>query len=228
MQSALRNLKNLSIPGSDLPHWLTKKEVRFSEHKNLVIRGIIIGIVVSVDQHVQNDIRDQLPVLFGIYAKIFRSNMPVFTSAMNLLGVPKTHEDQVYLCRYAHYTPLVSLLEDGDVVEVSANEVPHLKGVKVKKSGIYIIFENDDDYQGDEESLVETQQSVSEKLTKFFNSSEPDNVTNISYEAEKRMQETRLRADAKSSHRNTIFVVFVLSCFILVISWLVLPSLKTY
>lgn len=95
MQAALRILRNLSMPGSNLPPWLTQKVVRFSEHKNLMIRAIIIGIVVSVDQHIQNDLRDQLPVLYGIYAKIFRSNMPVFTSAMYLLGVPKTHEDQV-------------------------------------------------------------------------------------------------------------------------------------
>ncbi|KAK1362140.1 Disease resistance protein TAO1 [Heracleum sosnowskyi] len=227
-KSALRNLKNLSMPGSDLPCWLTQKVVRFSEQKNLVIRGIIIGIVVSVDQHVQNDIRDQLPVLFGIYAKIIRLNMPVFTSAMNLHGVPKTHEDQVYLCRYGHYTPLVSLLEDGDVVEVSVNEVPHLKGVKVKKSGVHIIFENDDDYDGNEEYLDESQLSVSEKLSKFLKSSELDNVTNSSDEVDKTMQESGSRADVKSSHRIPLFIIFFLSCFIVFISWLVLPlvSLK--
>ncbi|XP_074335299.1 uncharacterized protein LOC141672567 isoform X2 [Apium graveolens] len=219
----LRKMRNLSVPGSDLPHWLTQKVVRFSEQKNFVIRGIIIGIIVSVDQHIQNDIRDQLPVLYGIFAKIIRLNMPVFTSALNLPGVPKTHEDQVYLCRYSHEHPLVSLLEDGDVVEVFVNEVPHLKGVTVKKSGIHIIFENDDDYDGDEEFLDESQLSVSEKLTKFLNSSKPGNVTNSSDEEEKTMQETRSRAAAKSSHRNTILIIFVLSCLVVLISWFAYP-----
>lgn len=212
------------MPGGDLPSWLTQKVVRFSERKNLVIRGIIIGIVVSVDQHVQNDTRDQLHVLYGIFAKIVRLDMPVFTSAMYLPGVPRTCEDQVYLCRYAHNSSsLVSLLKDGDVVEVSVNEVPHLKGVKVKKSGIHLIFENDDDYDGDEELLDESQLSVSEKLTKFLNTSEPDNGTNSGSEAEKIKRVSVFRVDATSSHRNVIFAFFVLSCFIVLISWLVFP-----
>lgn len=174
---ALKNLNHLSIPGSEIPHWLTQEVVRFSKRKNYVLKGIIIGIVVSINLQIPNDLRDQLPILYGIHAKIVRLGMQVFDTTMNLLGVPKTDEDQVYLCRYGHhYNPLVSILEDGDVVEVSMPDMPQVKGVELKKSGIHFIFENDDDYEGDEELLDETQLSVSEKLTKFIKFSERDGI----------------------------------------------------
>ena len=50
-----------------------------------------------------------------------------------------------------------------------------IEGVEVKKSGIHLIFEDDDDYDGNEELLDESEQSVSKKLADFFNSYEEDN-----------------------------------------------------
>lgn len=218
LQVALKKLNNLSIPGSEIPHWLTQEVVRFSKRKNFVLKGIIIGIVVSVNRQKPNDLRDQLPILYGIHAKILRSDKLVFDTTMNLLGVPKTDEDQVYLCRYRHYNPLVFILEDGDVVEVSMPDMPQVKGVELKKSGIHFIFENDDDYDGDEELLDETQLSVSQKLTKFIKFSEGDRITDSSHEVERPVQERRGRKDPTTS---LYFSLLLMASFFVLLSWLV-------
>ena len=47
-----------------------------------------------------------------------------------------------------------------------------MEGVELKKWGIHLVYEGDDEYEGDEESLNESQQSLSEKMARFFSSFE--------------------------------------------------------
>ncbi|XP_059648921.1 disease resistance protein RPV1-like isoform X2 [Cornus florida] len=222
---ALKKLYNLSLPGSTIPEWFTQGVVRFSTRKNRVIESVIICVVVSVNHQTPNDLREQLPVIPDIIVKILRLNEPVYTSALYLAGVPKTHEDQVYICRFPDYNPLVSILKDGDEILVEMRNPPFLKGVELKKCGIYLVYENDDDYDGDEESLDESQQSVSEKLSKFVGFSEENNNNNMdtSYEvARKTQEEERGEGLAPANHRKSFVVLFiVLSCFFGLLSWLV-------
>ena len=59
-------------------------------------------------------------------------------------------------------------MKDGYEINVIEHDPPIIKGLRLKRSGIYLVFEGDDDYVGDEESLDESQLSISEKLSKFF------------------------------------------------------------
>ncbi|CAL5321210.1 unnamed protein product [Camellia sinensis] len=171
---ALRNLNSLCVPGSEIPDWFTRDEVSYSKPKNRVIKAVIVGIVVSIDHSIQDDLRDQSPVVAGILITILRLNVPIFNTAPLLEGVPKTDEDHFYLCRYENHTPLVLFLKDGDKIRVATQNPSPVKGVHLKKCGIHLVFENDDDYVGDENLFGEGQQSVSQKLTTFMGSSEED------------------------------------------------------
>ncbi|KAK1552471.1 hypothetical protein Q3G72_017622 [Acer saccharum] len=130
--------------------------------------------IIFVNNEIPDDLRYQIPAVADIHAKILAQNKTRLTSALNLLGVPKTNQDHVHLCRYPAYHPLVSMLKDGYKIQVVLQNPPFLKGVEIKKCGIYLVFENDDDYDGDEESLDENQQSVSAKLAKIFGSLEDE------------------------------------------------------
>ncbi|KAM3358844.1 disease resistance protein RUN1 [Capsicum galapagoense] len=167
---SVKNLDNFSIPGSEIPSWFTPSEVHFSRQKNNEIKAVIIAIVVSVNCAEPDDLQDELPVLANIFAKIVRANRPVFTTGMYLAGVPTTPEDQVYFCRYQDYHQFVSILEDGDIIQVGLGNLPVTR-IELKKCGIHLVYENDDDYEGNEESLDESQQSVSERLTRFYGAS---------------------------------------------------------
>ncbi|KAI8021767.1 Protein SUPPRESSOR OF npr1-1, CONSTITUTIVE 1 [Camellia lanceoleosa] len=152
---ALRNLNSLCVPGSEIPDWFTRDEVSYSKPKNRVIKAVIVGIVVSIDHSIQDDLRDQSPVVAGILITILRLNVPIFKTAPLLEGVPKTDEDHFYLCRYENHTPLVLFLKDGDKIRVATQNASPVKGVHLKKCGIHLVFENDDDYVGDENFLRE-------------------------------------------------------------------------
>ena len=98
-------------------------------------------------------------------------NKPLYTIMLELKGVPKTHEDHLYLCRLIPgHRPIVSKLKDGYEISIIEHDPPIIKGLKLKKYGINLVYEDDDDYDGDEESLDESQLSISEKLSKFFSS----------------------------------------------------------
>ncbi|KAL6294634.1 hypothetical protein ACE6H2_002776 [Prunus campanulata] len=172
-KSYMREIRNLSIPGSKIPDWFSQDVVTFSERKNRVLKSVIIGVVVSLNQQIPDDIREELPAIVDILAQILILDFSTFTSALNLLGVPNTNEDQVHLCRYPIHHPLVSQLKDGYKIRVIRREPPMMKGVELKKWGIHLVYEvDDDDYEGDEESLNESQQSLSEKMARFFSSFE--------------------------------------------------------
>lgn len=165
----LRKLDCLSMPGSEIPGWFSQ-EVIFSKRKNREIKGVIFAVVVSVNKEIPDELRCELPSIVDIHAKLLAEDKCKLDSALQLLGVPKSDRDQVYMIRYPASLPLVSLLEEGYKLQVVLQNPPFLKGVSLKKSGIFMVFENDDDYEGDEESIDEYQQSVSEKLSKFFRS----------------------------------------------------------
>ncbi|KAG2707348.1 hypothetical protein I3760_05G144800 [Carya illinoinensis] len=189
---SLRNLRSLSMPGNKIPARFSE-EVRFSEHKNHDIKGVIIGVMVSLNPQISDDLRDQLPALPCVRANIVKLNKLLFSTMPELKGVPKTNEDHIYLFRYPDCHPLVSKLRDGYDINVREQKPPFIKGVEVKKCGLYLIFEGDDDYEGDEESLDKSQLSISEKLAKFFSSPEDEDHTSesgIEVESQFIMQET--------------------------------------
>ncbi|XP_010251791.1 PREDICTED: TMV resistance protein N-like [Nelumbo nucifera] len=174
---ALRHIRNLSLPGSDIPHWFVQESLNFSSRRNRKIRNVIICVVISLDQQLQDDFREAEIVIPDVIASILREPGPrsIFNTALNLQGIPKTHEDQIYLCRYPDCNPLVSLLEDGDRIQVKMRDPPFIGGLQLKKYGTHLVFEDDDDYDygdDDAEPSHESQLSVSEKLAKFFRSLE--------------------------------------------------------
>ncbi|XP_041010865.1 disease resistance protein RPV1-like [Juglans microcarpa x Juglans regia] len=175
----LRNFRSLSMPGNKIPAWFSQ-EVRFSERKNHDIKGVIIGVVVSLNPQIPDDLRDQLPALPCVGAKIVKLNEVLFSTMPELKGVPKTNEDHIYLFRYPDCHPLVSKLRDSYDIKVREQDPPFIKGIEVKKFGLYLIFDGDDDYEGDEELLDKSELSVSEKLAKFFSSPEDEDHTSES------------------------------------------------
>ncbi|KAB5531815.1 hypothetical protein DKX38_018485 [Salix brachista] len=171
----LRNIRNLSMPGSEFPDWFSQESVvHFSERKNRTIKAVIVCVVVSLDREIPEKWR-YFPAVPDIKAIMLDQNIPIFSTSLNLRGIPKIHEDQIHICRYSNIHPLVSFLKDGCKIQVRKLNPPVIEGVEVKKSGIHLIFEDDDDYDGNEELLDESEQSVSKKLADFFNSYEEDN-----------------------------------------------------
>ncbi|KAM1518007.1 hypothetical protein ACFX1X_021374 [Malus domestica] len=225
-KSYLRKIRNLSMPGSKIPDWFSQDVVTFSERKNCVLKSVIIGVVVSLNQLIPDEIREELPAIVDILAKILVVDFPTFTSALNLRGVPNTNEDQFHLCRYPTCHPLVSQLKEGYKIHVTRRDPPLMKGVELKKWGIRLVYEDDDDYEGDEESLNESQQSLSEKLAKFFGSFEEGDCTctpeSSSSAHEEIVQETNTSERRLSLYDRGYFI----SCFVVLplvflsLSWL--------
>ncbi|KAF5945305.1 hypothetical protein HYC85_015533 [Camellia sinensis] len=226
--SNLENLQNLNLANCEKltvyvcleaksQIGLLETEVSYSKPKNRVIKAVIVGIVVSIDHSIRDDLRDQSPVVAGILITILRLNKPIFNTAPLLEGVPKTDEDHFYLCRYENYNPLVLFLKDGDKIRVATQNPSPVKGVHLKKCGIHLVFENDDDYVGDENFLREDQQSVSQKLTTFMGSSEEDKQTLDPISKVEREKPERKQRDGNSF--VLLFIVLPLS--FLLLSWLV-------
>ncbi|KAM0961793.1 hypothetical protein ACFX2I_021007 [Malus domestica] len=225
-KSYLRKIRNLSMPGSKIPDWFSQGVVTFSERKNCVLKSVIIGVVVSLNQQIPDEMREELPAIVDIQAKIHVVDFPTFSSALNLQGVPNTNEDQFHLCRYPTGHPLVSQLKEGYKIHVTRRDPPLMKGVELKKWGIRFVYEDDDDYEGDEESLNESQQSLSEKLAKFFGSFEEGDCTctpeSSSSAHEEIVQETNTSERRLSLYDRGYFI----SCFVVLplvflsLSWL--------
>ncbi|KAL6192442.1 hypothetical protein ACLB2K_033530 [Fragaria x ananassa] len=171
-KSYLRKIRNLSMPGSKIPDWFSQEMVTFSKRGNRPLKSVILCVVVSLNHQIPDDLREELPAVVDIQAQILILDSPTFTTALILSGVPNTNDDQFHLCRYPIDHPLVSQLKDGYKIHVKRREPPYVKGVELKKWGLYLIYEGDDDYEGDEESLNESQQSLSEQLANFFSTFE--------------------------------------------------------
>ncbi|KAL6189785.1 hypothetical protein ACLB2K_036187 [Fragaria x ananassa] len=172
VESYLRKIRNLSMPGSKIPDWFSQEMVTFSKRGNRPLKSVIICVVVSLNHQIPDDLREELPAVVDIQAQILILDSPTFTRTLILSGVPNTNDDQFHLCRYPIDHPLVSQLKDGYKIHVKRREPPYVKGVELKKWGLYLIYEGDDDYEGDEESLNESQQSLSEQLANFFSTFE--------------------------------------------------------
>ena len=172
-------MRNLSMPGSEIPNWFSQ-EVSFSERRNREIRAVIIAVVVSIDHQeadnlrVADNLRAQLPAVPDVQARILKFTEPIYRTTLYLLGIPRSREDQMHMCWCSPLQPLVSQLKDGYKMEVGKRNPPVIEGIHLKKHGIYLVHENDDDYDGSEETLDESQQSVSQRLAKFFNSTQED------------------------------------------------------
>lgn len=163
------------MPGSKFPDWFSQENVvHFSEQKNRAIKAVIVSVVVSLGREIPEDLRYS-PLVPDIQAIVLDQNIPIYSTTLYLRGIPKINEDQIHICRYSNIQPLVSMLKDGCKIQVRKRNPPVIEGIELKKSGILLVYEDDDDYDGNEESLDESQQSVSQKLANFFNSYEEDN-----------------------------------------------------
>ncbi|KAJ8547828.1 hypothetical protein K7X08_021064 [Anisodus acutangulus] len=172
-KDSLRHMKYLCVPGSDLPDWFIQEVPNVSTRKHCDIKGVIIGIVLSLDQQVEDNFRNKVPAIVDIQATLTKPGdpKPKHKNTLNLLGVPDTDEDQLYLCQFQEYSSFTFMLEEGDGVQVAIREHPRFNGLKLKKHGIHLIFENEDNFDDNDEDLFdESQQSVSKKLDNFFNS----------------------------------------------------------
>ncbi|KAK7362120.1 hypothetical protein VNO77_04221 [Canavalia gladiata] len=168
---ALRNLQNLSMPGGKLPEWLSGQTVSFSKPKNLELKGVIVGVIISINHNIDipNMKRDHMPGVIDVQANVLKLGKPRFSTVLNICGMPRTDEEHIHLCRFHDYHQLIAFLKDGDTICVSRRNPPFDVGLEVKKCGVHLTFEGDDDYDGDEASLDKDLQSVSEKLANFFN-----------------------------------------------------------
>nr|DAD46051.1 TPA_asm: hypothetical protein HUJ06_004281 [Nelumbo nucifera] len=167
-KATLRRINYLSVPGNEIPDWLCQEVMIFSSRKNQKLEGVIIYVVLSLDQQVEDNFRNKVPAIVDIQASILRDGPePIFTKTLYLLGVPKTQIDQVYICRFFDYQPLVSLLRDGDRIQVAVRDPPRFHGLQLKKYGISLVFEDDDDADYDDD---ETQKSITGELSEFLRS----------------------------------------------------------
>ncbi|KAA8529497.1 hypothetical protein F0562_033704 [Nyssa sinensis] len=71
---ALKHLKYFSLPGNKIPDFFYEEIPEFSSRKNLELKAVIIGVVVSLDQQQTDSYRDKVPAIVDIQAKITRLN----------------------------------------------------------------------------------------------------------------------------------------------------------
>ncbi|KAH7515834.1 hypothetical protein FEM48_Zijuj10G0068300 [Ziziphus jujuba var. spinosa] len=230
--SSMRKLRNLSMPGSRIPDWLSQDVIRFSERRNRAVKGVIIGVVISLNHQVPDDFRDHLPAVVDIQIEILKLDYPIFTRTLELKGIPSSDEDQLHLCRYSVVNdPLISFLKDGYHIRVTRKNPPIMKGIELKRYGIHLVYEGDDDYEGDEELLKENQQSISEKLANFFkNLKEDEPASESSSKIESEVQEIERTEQRTSSAGRGYFVsVFIVLPFIFILfAWFYLSTSSPY
>ncbi|MED6123600.1 hypothetical protein PIB30_050571 [Stylosanthes scabra] len=165
----LKNLRILIMPRSKgIPDWISGESIVFSKRRNRELKEIICAGVLAFDSIPENQ-RDALQ-LVDVQAKVFNLTDNVYSTTFRLLGVPRTNEDHIFLHRFGVHTSLVHQLKDKYTLHLTKRNPPFVQELELKNCGIHLVFEGDDDYEGDEESLDECQYSVSQKLAKFFNS----------------------------------------------------------
>ncbi|XP_015965333.1 disease resistance protein RPV1 [Arachis duranensis] len=167
---ALRNIRNLSMPGTKFPEWFSRQTVNFTKHKNRELKGIVICIVLSINHSIPNN--DMMPGIVDVVATVLKSGKQVYSTSVYLRGVPKTNQEHMHMCRFADFHPLVHFMRDGGTLCVTTRNPLVDKRLELKDSGIHLILEGDDDYGGDESSVEPSLKSVSEKMAEFFNSVE--------------------------------------------------------
>ncbi|KAJ0095932.1 hypothetical protein Patl1_16283 [Pistacia atlantica] len=68
-------------------------------------------VVFSLGQTKQEAFRDKLTGIVDIHAKIIRLDVTIYTTVLDLRGVPEIDEDQLHLCRYVDFGKLVLMLK---------------------------------------------------------------------------------------------------------------------
>ncbi|KFK44609.1 hypothetical protein AALP_AA1G281100 [Arabis alpina] len=169
-KASLKMMRNLSLPGNRVPDWFSQGPVTFSAQPNRELRGVILAVVVALDHEIKDDY--QLPDVLEVQAQILKLDFSVYNHTLHLSGVPRTSDDQLHICRYSAFHPMVSMLKDGFTLQVIKRVPPIKQGVELKMHGIHLVYEGDDDIEGEEKRLSETQQTVSQKLANFFSSFE--------------------------------------------------------
>ncbi|TKY58770.1 TMV resistance protein N [Spatholobus suberectus] len=234
---ALRNLQNLSMPGGKLPEWLSGQTVSFSKPKYLELKGVLVGVVLSINHNIDipNMKRDHMPGVIDVQANVLKLGKTLYSTVLNIRGVPRTDEEHIHLCRFHDYHQLIAFLKDADTFCVSKRNPPFDKGLELKKCGVHLIFEGDDDYDQDEESLDKGLQSVSEKLANFFNTYEGggpggpmyDNEDECQKELEMLEQEPRSFRITLQSNFILLFLIglFLSLCYM---NWCCLEEIDTY
>ncbi|KAH1053724.1 hypothetical protein GLYMA_08G293600v4 [Glycine max] len=184
----LKNLQNLSMPGGKLPEWFSGQT------------------------------REHMPGVLDVQANVLKQGKTLFSTVLNICGVPRTDEEHIHLCRFHDYHQLIAILKDGDTFCVSKRNPPFDKGLELKQCGVHLIFEGDDDYDGGEESLDKDLQSVSEKLANFFKTYEDESVRNQN-ELEMMGQEPRSFLVTLRSNFIFLFLIglFFSLCYIYVL-----------
>ncbi|KAL3511212.1 hypothetical protein ACH5RR_030613 [Cinchona calisaya] len=146
MHDALRHISYLCVPGGEIPSWFVQELPSFSSRKNHKLKAVIIGVVICLDQQVEEEFRSKVPAIVDIQVKLIRLNNPFYAKTLYLLGVHDTNKDQLYLCRFHEFNQLVFMLEGGDKLEVTMRKSPRFNGLKLKKHGIHLVFEDENDY----------------------------------------------------------------------------------
>ncbi|XP_020867491.1 TMV resistance protein N [Arabidopsis lyrata subsp. lyrata] len=169
-KASLKLLWNLSLPGNRIPDWFSRGPLTFSAQPNRELRGVVLAVVVALNQDTGDDY--QLPDVLEVQAQILKLGLALYTHTLHLSGVPRTSYDQLHICRYSDLHPMVMTMKDGYTIQVIKREPPIKKGVKLRMHGIHLVYEGDDDFQGEEHLLTEAQRTVSQKLANFFRFSE--------------------------------------------------------
>ncbi|XP_054791378.1 disease resistance protein RUN1-like [Prosopis cineraria] len=219
----LRNLINLSMPGTRLPKWFSGQTVSFSKPKNRELTGVIIGVILSINHDIP-EARD-LPGVVDIKLDVLKLGKNICTTGLDLRGLPTTNEEHIHLCRFPDYHHLMPFLRDGDTFSVTRLNPPMNKGLELKKCGFHLIFEGDDDYSGDEETLDRSLQSVSEKLAEFFNTCEEgsseDGIESEDDECQEQLETQEMREEKISSSipskSNVLYYIIRLFLFLLIL-----------
>nr|WIL60063.1 nodulation protein [Melilotus officinalis] len=218
---ALRNFQNLSMPGTKLPEWLSRETLSFSNRKNLELKSVIVGVIFSINH---NNMNSQISEVVDVQAKVLKLGNFIFSSVLKIGGVPRTDEQVIHLRRFHDYHPLVSLLKDADTVCVAKRNPPFDERLELKKYGVHLIFEGDDDYEGDEESLDQGLQSVSERLARFFNTCD-EGVDTTETESEDDQGQHELEEEKEEAGTRLLCVkgnsilVFLLNLFFVLLGW---------
>ncbi|MCI05394.1 TMV resistance protein N-like [Trifolium medium] len=173
-----------------------------------------------------------MPCIIDVEANVFKHGKRIFNTTLNILGVPRTNVDHIHLCRFQNYHQLVAFLKDADTFCVTTRSPPFDKGLELKKCGVHLIFEGDDDYEGEEESLDIGLQSVSERLARFFNTC--DEGVDVTYETESDDRFRRELEQEKEEHgtrllsvKGNSILLFLLSVSFVLLSWFWLSCMSS-
>uniref|UniRef100_A0A1J3J249 Protein SUPPRESSOR OF npr1-1, CONSTITUTIVE 1 n=1 Tax=Noccaea caerulescens TaxID=107243 RepID=A0A1J3J249_NOCCA len=164
-KASLKMMRNLSLPGNRVPDWFSQGPVTFSAQPNRELKGVVLAVVVALHHDEQ-----LVPDVVGVKVQILKLDLAIVNQTLHLSGVPRTSNDQLHICRYSHHHPMVSMLKDGYTIQVVKQEMAIKQESELKMHGIHLVYEGDDDVQGNEDSLNETQQTVSQRLANFFRS----------------------------------------------------------